>query len=283
MKPMIKYRGGKLKEIPFFEKYIPTDFETYFEPFFGGGAVYFYIQPTKAVLNDINARVMNFYRDIRDNYEIVRRQLDELQKIYEQNQQNYILLKKQYPNDHVPNLNEQLYYEIRDMFNRKIESRYLDSVLYYFINKTAYSGMIRYNAQGEYNVPFGRYKHFNTKLITYEHHVLLQRAQLFCTDYSEIFEIATPNDFMFLDPPYDCIFNDYGNLEMPDGFNENEHIRLANNFKKLKCKALMIIGKTDLTEQLYRDYIIDEYDKSYAVNIRNRFKSEAKHLIITNY
>jgi DNA adenine methylase len=95
--------------------------------------------------------------------------------------------------------------------------------------------------------------------------------------------MASKNDFMFLDPPYDCVFSDYGNAEHKDGFNEKDHIELAKQYKNLNCKALMVIGRTPLTEKLYKDYIVDEYSKSYAVNIRNRFKSKASHILITNY
>ena len=283
MKPLVKYRGGKSKEIPSFIKYIPEQFDTYFEPFLGGGAVFFHLEPQKAVINDVNAKLMTFYLDVKEKYDIVRQQLDELQALYEANQAEYKKLKDQYPDQRVENKNEALYYELRDMFNHKIESKYLDSVVYFFINKTAYSGMIRYNAQGDYNVPFGRYQNFNTQLVTQEHHVLLQRASLFTGDYSAVFDMATENDFMFLDPPYDCIFNDYGNIEAANGFDEAEHRRLAADFRKLKCKAMMVIGKTPLTVELYGDLIKDEYFKSYAVNIRNRFKSESKHIIVTNY
>lgn len=283
MKPLLKYRGGKSKEIPSFIKYIPEQFDTYYEPFFGGGAVFFHLEPKKAVVNDVNARLMTFYVDVKDKYDIVRQQLDELQALYEANQAEYKKLKEQSPYKRVENKNEALYYELRDMFNNKIEAKYLDSVIYFFINKTAYSGMIRYNAQGEYNVPFGRYQNLNTKLVTQGHHELLQRASLLTRDYSVVFAMATENDFMFLDPPYDCIFNDYGNIEASNGFDESEHRRLALDFRKLKCKAMMVIGKTPLTVELYGDLIKDEYFKSYAVNIRNRFKSESKHIIVTNY
>lgn len=153
----------------------------------------------------------------------------------------------------------------------------------FFINKTAYSGMIRYNAKGEYNVPFGRYKNFNTKLITEEHYELLKRTKIYNYDYSEIFNMAGNDDFIFLDPPYDCVFSDYGNETYRDGFGEDEHRRLANDFANLPCKSLLVIGKTALTEELYGKCIVEEYDKSYAVNIRNRFKSDAKHIIVTNY
>ena len=283
MKPIVKYRGGKSKEIPFFEKYIPESYDTYYEPFFGGGAVYFHLAPKKAVVNDVNERLMQFYTEIKDNYDVARKQLDELQAIYEANQAAYAELKREKPDDRVENKNEALYYKLRDMFNHKVPNEYLDAVVYFFINKTAYSGMIRYNAQGDYNVPFGRYQNFNTQLITDEHHKLLQGTQLLVGDFTIPFQMAQENDFMFLDPPYDCIFNDYGNISFENGFDEAEHRRLAKEFKKLKCKALMVIGKTALTEELYGEYIIDEYFKSYAVNIRNRFKSESKHIVVTNY
>ena len=91
------------------------------------------------------------------------------------------------------------------------------------------------------------------------------------------------DDFIFLDPPYDCVFSDYGNVEYKDGFNEKSHTELANAYKELNCKALMVIGRTPLTEKLYGEMIVDEYEKSYAVNIRNRFKSEASHILISNY
>lgn len=283
MKPLIKYRGGKSKEIPSFIRYIPEQFDTYFEPFLGGGAVFFHLEPQKAVINDVNAKLMTFYLDVKEKYEVVSEQLAELQVRYEANQAEYKELKKMHPDQRVENKNEALYYELRDMFNHKIEPQYLDSVVYFFINKTAYSGMIRYNAQGEYNVPFGRYQNFNTRLVTQKHQKLLQRALLFTGDYAEVFNMATERDFMFLDPPYDCVFNDYGNIEAINGFDEAEHRRLAADFRRLRCKAMMIIGKTPLTVELYGDLIKDEYFKSYAVNIRNRFKSESKHIIVTNY
>lgn len=283
MQPMIKYRGGKSKEIAHFIKNMPDTYSRYIEPFFGGGALYFYLQPENAIINDINCRLYGFYKEMQERYPEARLQLDQLQEEYEANQKEYEALKAENPQERVKNKNEDLYYRMRDAFNHKIDTEYLESVVYFFINKTAYSGMIRYNANGEYNVPFGRYKNFNTKLITEEHHSLLRGAEIYNRDYAAIFDMAASDDFMFLDPPYDCIFSDYGNEDYKDGFGEEEHRRLAGDFRNLSCKALLVIGKTPLTEELYGAYIVDEYDKSYAVNIRNRFKSDAKHIIVTNY
>lgn len=283
MNPMVKYRGGKSKEIEHFIKNMPKEYDRYVEPFFGGGALFFYLQPQKAIINDINPRLYSFYYEMKEKYPIARRQLDELQSIYEQNQREYEEQKSEKPEIRIANRNEDLYYMMRDAFNHKIESKYLDSVVYFFINKTAYSGMIRYNAKGEYNVPYGRYKNFNTKLLTNEHYELLKRTDIYNYDYAKIFDMLSKDDFVFLDPPYDCVFSDYGNEAYKDGFGEDEHRRLAHDFRNLPCKALLVIGKTDLTEELYGDLIVEEYEKSYAVNIRNRFRADAKHIIVTNY
>lgn len=283
MNPMIKYRGGKSKEITHFVQNMPKIYNRYIEPFFGGGALYFYLQPERAIINDVNTKLCSFYQEMKMEYPQARTQLDQLQLIYEKNQKEYEDLKKEHPDDRVENKNEALYYKMRDAFNHKIKTKYLDSVIYFFINKTAYSGMIRYNENGEFNVPFGRYKNFNTRLITEEHYHLLRRTEIYNYDYSEIFNMAENDDFIFLDPPYDCVFSDYGNKTYKDGFGEEEHRRLANDFKNLHTRALMVIGRTPLTEELYGKHIADEYDKSYAVNIRNRFKADAKHIIVTNY
>ena len=282
MNPVLKYRGGKSREIPRFLQYIPDDFNHYIEPFFGGGAVFFYLEPDRAIINDANTKLMTFYQQLRDNYSAMRTQLDTLQQLYESNQAEFKRLKAMTPDERVPNANETLYYRMRDLFNHP-DNTFLDGVLYFFINKTAYSGMVRYNNSGEYNVPFGRYPNLNTKLVTQQHSELLQRAELFNLDYSDIFNMAQADDFIFLDPPYDCVFNDYGNIDMMNGFDETEHRRLAADFRNLPCRALMVIGKTPLTEELYGEYIFDEYYKNYSVNIKNRFNNDKMHIIVKNY
>ena len=80
MNPVLKYRGGKSREIPRFLSHIPNHFHRYLEPFLGGGSVYFHLEPSQAILGDINERLMTFYRQLRDNYPRMRRQLDELEK-----------------------------------------------------------------------------------------------------------------------------------------------------------------------------------------------------------
>lgn len=284
MKPLVKYRGGKSKEIPHLIKHIPKFEGRYIEPFFGGGALYFHLEPKKAIINDINSKLIAFYHGVKNDFDNLNKELEEIGKLYRINRKKFEELKQKTPEQRVKDDNETLYYQIRDMFNDLIDKKYSNALLYFFINKTAYSGMIRYNSKGEFNVPYGRYANLNTSLVTVSHNRLLSNTEIYNLDYKEIFEMSEENDFMFLDPPYDCVFSDYGNVEYKeDGFNEKNHKELADNFRNLKCKALMVIGRTPLTEELYNDFIIDEYGKSYAVNIRNRFKSSAKHILISNY
>ncbi len=280
---MIKYRGGKSKELPHILWHIPMFTGRYVEPFFGGGALFFHLEPRQAIINDINKKLIGFYKGVRDDYANLRRELDEVEALYAGNRREFDIQKNRHPDERVEDKNEELYYRLRDMFNGTAQSTYSEALLYYYINKTAYSGMIRYNAKGEFNVPFGRYPRLNTDSVTPSHSRLLGRSEICNKDYSEVFSMCRNDDFVFLDPPYDCVFSDYGNNEYKDGFDEGSHRRLANDFLNLPCKALMVIGRTPLTEELYGKNIVDEYAKSYAVNIRNRFKSVATHIIVTNY
>lgn len=282
LKPILKYRGGKSKEIKYFEKLIPK-FERYVEPFMGGGALYFYLEPDKALLNDINEKLTNFYRSVQDDYPIIRKELDYLGEVYAKNRLDFLEKKSLSPDLRVSDWNESLYYKLRDQYNGLVPEEYHKATLYYFINKTAYSGMIRFNNKGEFNVPYGRYANFNTKLLNDEHHKLLKKAKIINGSYIDIFQQEQTTDFIFLDPPYDTVFSDYGNETFTGDFREEEHRLLASDFKNLSANTMMIIGDTPLIRELYSDYIFESYKKKYSVNIRNRFKVETEHLIITNY
>ena len=98
MNPMLKYRGGKSKEISHFVNYMPLDYDRYIEPFLGGGALYFFLEPKQAIINDLNEKLFLFYQEIKNSYVTVRLQLDEIQKIYEENQRKYVFEKQKHPN-----------------------------------------------------------------------------------------------------------------------------------------------------------------------------------------
>lgn len=144
--------------------------------------------------------------------------------------------------------------------------------------------MLRYNKKGKFNIPFGRYKTYNyenLKNTNYED--LLKRTEIFNKSFEHIFNnYNDSNNFMFLDPPYDSEFTDYGYCQ----FGKDEQHKLAKCFKETKIKCLMIIGKTPFIQDLYKDYIVGEYDKNYRFKLHSgRVGKEinTKHLIIKNY
>ena len=282
MKPIIKYCGGKSREIKYFAKYFPDSFETYYEPFLGGGAVFFEFMPKQAFLSDSNRTLMDFYKDFSKHYTRIRRELEALAAEFRLNQREYELEKTINPKEHVVNRNENRYYLFRSAMNGHRYCDYSSATIYYYINRLAYAGLTRFNSKGEFNAPFGHYKKFSIENADLSHAQLLQQAELKCCKYKYAFERACGADsaknFMFLDPPYDGVFSDYGTP-----FGEKEHRELAQDFRNLSCKALMVIGKTPLTEELYRGLIKDEYGVKYAIDIKNRMPRNNGHLIVTNY
>ena len=117
MKPLIKYRGGKSKEINNIIHHIPKFEGRYIEPFFGGGALYFHLEPKKAIINDTNSKLMAFYKGVKNDFEILRKELGDIEKIYTANRKKFEALKLKTPKLRVDDDNEALYYQIRDMFN----------------------------------------------------------------------------------------------------------------------------------------------------------------------
>ena len=124
MKPMIKYRGGKSKEIPNIMWHIPQFTGRYVEPFLGGGALFFHLEPQRAIINDINSKLMKFYRGVRDDYSNLRRELDEIELLYTNNRNEFDALKALHPDEQVEDKNEELYYLLRAMFNETMDKSY---------------------------------------------------------------------------------------------------------------------------------------------------------------
>ena len=259
LKPIIKWSGGKMDEIKMFEKYFPENYNIYIEPFIGGGAVYFHLNPSKAVISDVHTELIDLYKCIGNGKGA---------DIYE--------FMENSPND------EATYYNIRDVMamNDALDI----AKRFYYQRKTCFRGMLRYNKDKKFNIPFGRYKTINyTELLNKDYETLLNRTEIYNERFEVIFEKYDDEaNFMFLDPPYDSEFTDYGYCQ----FGKEEQYKLASLFKTTKIKCLMIIGKTKFIEELYCGYIVAEYDKKYKFKLyNNRIGDEinTKHLIIKNY
>jgi DNA adenine methylase len=259
LKPLIKWSGGKSDEIKHFKQYFPVHFNKYIEPFIGGGSVFFHLNPLNAVINDVHKELIDLYKSIHDG---------KADEIYEFMQNN-------------PNT-EETYYQIRD--NMTVNSTLDRAKIFYYQRKTCFRGMLRYNKNGKFNIPFGKYKTINyNELKDKRYEDLLKRTEILNTEFENIFELYNDeNNFMFLDPPYDSEFTDYGYCK----FGKEEHVKLSLLFKNTKIKCLMIIGKTPFIENLYNGYIVNEYDKKYKFKLYDgRIGNEinTKHLIIKNY
>jgi DNA adenine methylase len=259
LKPLVKWSGGKSDEIKQFEQYFPVDYTTYIEPFVGGGSVFFHLAPQKAVINDVHKELVDFYRSIAEK---------KSQEIYE--------FMGKYPNE------EDTYYHVRDKI--VIASPLDNAMRFYYLRKTCFRGMLRYNKDGKFNIPYGRYKTINySDLQNKAYEDLLSRTEVLNESFEHLFEhYNDANNFMFLDPPYDSEFTDYGYCK----FGKEEQKKLATLFKETKIKCLMIIGKTALIEELYKDYIVGEYEKKYKFKLyagRVGDEINTKHLIIKNY
>ena len=259
LKPLIKWSGGKGDEIKLFKHHIPLNYNMYLEPFIGGGALYFYLNPKVAVISDVHSELIDLYSVIGQG------QGDAIYKFMEQ----------------TPNT-EETYYYVRD--NMVVNDPLTNAQRFYYQRKTCFRGMLRYNKNGKFNIPYGRYKTVNYEALkNKDYETLLARTCILCKSFEYIF--ANYNDehnFMFLDPPYDSEFTDYGYCQ----FGKKEQEKLAKCFKETKIRCLMVIGKTAFIQELYKDYIIGEYDKNYRFKLydgRVGDEINTKHLIIKNY
>jgi DNA adenine methylase len=257
--PLVKWSGGKGDEIAKILPYLPTTYTTYLEPFIGGGALYFYLNPAHAVINDIHPQLIDLYRTVGEGG---RGAIKEFM---------------------TANKNEdEVYYKVRDEMNPQTPLE--KAKQFYYLRKTCYRGMLRYNSSGKFNIPFGRYKSINfSDLDNPAYETLLARTTILNGSYLDVFrDYNSPDNFMFLDPPYDSKFTDYGYCS----FDKKNQEDLAAAFKATSIKCLMIIGKTEFISKLYSGYIVGEYDKKYRFKLHSgRVGDEinTKHLVIKNY
>ena len=183
MKPIIKYQGGKTRELPTIRGLLPDKYDTVLEPFAGGAAVSFDLGH-RSILNDFNPALINMYRAVKNPLMF--------QEVYA-----HVCYLKTLEHDEL----EKHYYQSRDYINSGQTDPYDWAVSYITMKQLAFSGMERYNSRGQFNVPFGHYKKFACNL-HWNHMKFLGGCDIHCGDFESIFGLATENDFIFIDPPY---------------------------------------------------------------------------------
>lgn len=269
--PVVKWVGGKRQIINQIVKYIPKSFSTYYEPFLGGGAVLFELQPKTAVVNDINAELINLYEVIKNN---VNELIDDL---------------KQHRND------ETYFYELRELDRNKEYYNHLTPLQrasrLIYLNKTCYNGLFRVNKAGQFNTPFGNYKNPN---IVNEYTLkavssYFNKAQITftCKDFNEALKGARKGAFVYLDPPYDPV-SDSASFTGYDkgGFDQSEQIRLKNACDKLNEKGIKFLlsnSATDFIKDLYKDYKIEIIQAKRVINSKADKRGEIDEVLVMNF
>ena len=267
--PFVKWAGGKRQLLPELIKRVPK-FTTYCEPFVGGGALFFYLQPKKAIINDFNKDLINTYITIQNDVESLIQHLST------------------YKND------SESYYKIRELdrtplFHRMSATEKASRLIY--LNKTCYNGLFRVNSMGEFNSPFGSYKSPNivNEPTLRAIHNYFQNADL--TFLSGDFEAAVKGlkkgTFVYFDPPYDPVsassnFTGYTNL----GFGKQEQRRLKEVCDELNAKGIKFLlsnSATDFILDLYKEYNIEKISAKRVINSNANNRGNVDEVLIRNY
>ncbi len=275
--PFVKWAGGKSQLVPELDLMIPSKFNRYFEPFLGGGAMFFHLISDRnmrftAYLSDINAELITAYKVVKNNVIELIELLKRHQREYNKNPLEY-------------------YYKLRDEIKPVTE---IDRTARFIaLNKTCFNGLYRVNRNGIFNVPMGRYKNplicDASNLENISKALRYSKAAIKVSDYKNALVEAEEDDFVYLDPPYHptsstANFTGYSD----NGFGDNDQLQLAKLFVELnnrKCNVLLSNSDTPLIRKLYSDFSsrIKEVNVSRVINCKASRRSGHKELLISNY
>ncbi len=225
VRPPLKWAGGKRWQVPHLKGYWEQHRNSRLvEPFCGGLAVTLGLMPERALLNDINPHVINFYRQLKDGLVIT------------------IAMGK----------SETRYYAARNRFNHLLQTGEAETAeaasLFYYLNRTGYNGLCRFNSSGGFNVPFGRYKTINYRRDFLEYKSVFTNWKFTNTDFDQL--PLAPGDFVYADPPYDVQFTTYSK----GGFGWSEQERAAKWLAKHDGPVVLSNQATDRIVDLYKGF-----------------------------
>lgn len=269
--PVVKWVGGKRQIIGQIKRYVPKKFSTYYEPFLGGGAVLFELQPVQAVVNDINSELINIYEVIRDDVEAL---IEDLKR--HRNEADYFYQIRELDRD-------------KDIYSKMARVQRASRII--FLNKTCYNGLFRVNKAGEFNTPFGNYKNPNfvneVTLRAVSNYFNQARITFTCRDFGEVLKGVRKGAFVYLDPPYDPV-SDTASFTGYDkgGFGREEQIRLKNacdNLNQKGIKFLLSNSATGFIKDLYQDYRIEVIQAKRPINSKPNRRGEIDEVLVRNY
>ncbi|MBD2694933.1 DNA adenine methylase [Anabaena catenula] len=267
-RPFLKWAGGKNRLIPQYKDYFPQHINSYYEPFLGGGAVFFHLQPNKAILTDINADLITTYRCVRDNVE----ELIELLKEHKDRHTKY---------------DRDYYYDVRSYpegTNLEKAARFI------YLNKTCFNGLYRVNSQGKFNVPLGRYKNpgiCQEDVLRIASQALSQ-ADIQQADFTQVLKYATSSDdFVFFDPPYYPVSEtSYFTAYSRYAFTESQQVELRDVFVKLAergVKVMLSNSDCDFIHKLYNSFNIHTISAARSINSNAKKRGKITEVLVTSY
>jgi DNA adenine methylase len=275
--PFVKWAGGKSQLLSELDSMIPSKFNRYFEPFLGGGAMFFHL------ISDRNMRFSAYLSDINEElimaYKVVKNNVSELIQILKRHGREYNRNPSKY------------YYKLRDEIKPATD---IDKTARFIaLNKTCFNGLYRVNRNGIFNVPMGRYKNplicDTGNLENISKALRYSKAEIKVKDYKNALVEAEEDDFIYLDPPYHPTSSTANFTGYSDkGFGDDDQLELSKIFVKLddaKCKVLLSNSDTPLIRKLYSDFsgYIKEVNVSRFINSKASRRLGHKELLISNY
>lgn len=274
LKPFVKWAGGKTQILPEILKMIPNSFNTYFEPFLGGGALLFQLKPINAVLSDYNSELITAYNCFKD-VDSFKLMVDEIL-------------------NHQMNHSEEYYYQIREMDKLPEFAslpNHMRAARMIYLNKSCFNGLYRVNSKGYFNVPSGKYTSVNAfDEILYNNlskYLSRQSISIINDDFEKAVASAKKGDFVYFDPPYDT-FDEKKNFTTytKNAFGKDEQKRLANVFKDLDSRGVKVMlsnHNTEFIRDLYNQFNIKVINARRSINSISSGRGNVEEVIITNY
>ena len=272
-RPFLKWAGGKSQLLAQYNELFPKTYRNYYEPFLGGGAVFFNLRPKRSFLSDINLEIINVYRCIRDQVEEIIKQI----------------------HHHYLHHDESYYYDVRARVEETAEWFWVGNnveraarILY--LNKTCFNGLYRENSKGHFNVPIGRYK--NPSI--YDPDLLracakqLKTARIEPVGFEDVLRRArSSNDFVYFDPPYQPLnqtssFTSYTRYS----FTEADQIRLRDTFERLRDRGVHVMlsnSDCEFIRDLYSGFNIHTIYASRNINSQGSKRGKITEVLVTSY